>query len=295
MHIRPLRKNRSASTLRKNISDPAKTKERGLRDYVIAIAAVLSLLATFLTLAGFGASLAVEQFGIPHAALFGSTLDLLDLSCWVVLFLFEKVNEVALYDEYMRLLPGLFPGIAVTYGIFVVGLGCYFLKDHKLLQRWRMPKWMKNRRENTGKSFLAWAIASGLLSIVFWLLLPVIAIAMAAFLIISSTALLTAPFIGYAAGNLHIARYVVGPAQCEQIQTRSVRLKNANDGTNDQKTSKNPTYHASCVVVRNERNLYEQGRVVLSTTTAIFLYDPISGRTVRVPLKDAVIESVDKL
>jgi hypothetical protein len=288
-HKTKLRNNQAYSGVKQHSSTAKTSKHLGLRDLVIATAAVLSLLATLMTLAGFGVSLAMEQFGIAHETLFGSTLDLLDLSCWVVLFLFENINEISFWQEYLKLLPNLLPGVATGYLIILVGMALYYLRNRSFVRRWRKADWFKWWHPLSSSSFKIWVFNASLYCVFVWIVLPAIYIATASLLVLASAFLLTAPYMGFAAGNLQISRYVVSPEICEPLRSRASRLNDI------RKTSKKPIYNANCVLVTSERGLSEQGRVVIATTTAILLYNPSSGRTVRIPTKNAIIESVDKI
>jgi hypothetical protein len=287
LHRTQLRRNRSNAPL--DVSNSKPLKSRGLRDLVIATAAVLSLLATLLTLAGFGVSLAIEQFGIAHETLFGSTLDLLDLSCWVVLFFFENINEISFWQEYLRLLPDLFPGVAIGYLIIVVGIGLYHQRTRMIIRNVLGSQWIRTLKPHPRDSLKAWIAKASLYCLAFWVVLPAVYIGIVCLLVVVSALLLMAPYMGFAAGNLHVARHVVEPQHCEPLRTRASKLKAV------PRNSKKPIYNANCVAVRTERGLYEQGRVVIATTNAILLYHPSTGRAVRIPTKDAIIEAIGVL
>ncbi len=288
LHRTQLRKNiKSVSKHDVSLREPS--KNRGFRDLVIGTAAVLSLLATLLTLAGFGVSLAMEQFGVAHETLFGSSLDLLDLSCWAVLFFFENVSEKSFWQEYLRVLPGLFPGVAIVYLIVVVGIGLRHCKTRMNLRSFPASQLIGKLKPCLHDSFKAWIAKVSLYCAAFWIVLPVVYIGIGCVLTVVSAALLMAPYMGFAAGNLHVARHVVEPQDCEPLRARAIRLNAA------PRTSKKPMYNANCVTVRTERGLYEQGRVVMATTNAILLYHPKTGRAVRIPTKDAIIEAIGSL
>lgn len=287
-HRTELRKNRSIASPRE-FSNSKSTKNRGLRDFVIATAAVLSLLATLLTLAGFGVSLAMEQFGIAHETLFGSTLDLLDLSCWVVLFFFENVNEISFWQEYVRLLSDLSPGVTIGYLIIVVGIALCHRRTRISFGKIPGSRWIGKLKPSPGDSLKAWIAKASLYCVAFWVVLPAVYIGFACLFVVVSALLLMAPYMGFAAGNLHVARHVVEPQHCEPLRTRATRLKAL------PRIAKKPVYNASCVAVRTERGLYEEGRVIIATTNSIMLFHPSTGKAIRIPTKDAIIESIDRL
>lgn len=288
LHRTQLRKNRNFVS-KQVVSPRMPLKNRGLRDVVIAIAAVLSLLATLLTLAGFGVALAMEQFGVAHETLYGSTLDLLDLSCWVILFFFENVSEISFWQEYVRILPHLFPGVAIGYLIIVVSIAFRHYKAGVNVRNIPGSQWIVILKPRPHDCLKAWIAKASLYCVAFWVFLPAVYIGIGCLFVVVSVLLLLAPYMGFAAGNLHVARHVVEPQHCEPLRTREIRLKPV------PQTSKKPVYNANCVTVRTERGLYEQGRVMMATTNAILLYHPDTGKTVRIPTRDAIIEAIGSL
>ncbi|MEW6371336.1 MAG: hypothetical protein AB1584_10395 [Pseudomonadota bacterium] len=287
---RQLRKNLLPSSMPvPGRNKPAAVPEkRRTRDYILVIAAIMSLLATFLTLVGYGLTLSILQFNLPHETLFSSTLDLLDLSCWMVLYFFEGFFRMSLLKEAMEYLISLWWTIP---SLFVVLFSCgLYLKYQPRIPFFpARPKtlagWFRFRREASVRRL---ALQTGAYSLVVPATFVVLSILGAAAIVFAALLLANAPMIGMSAGERYIKEYVVEPEQCAPPRTRLGRIESP------PKTD-TTARRASCVRVRNERGLCEQGRVVFATTSAILLFDPATGHAFRVPTKDAVIDTLATL
>lgn len=287
---RQLRKNlvsQTPSHLARKQSPPSSDKRRK-REYLYVFAAVLSLLATLLTLAGYGVALSAIQFNLPQEVLFSSPLDLLSLSFTAVFYFFEDLSIAAFWADRKRL---FFETSWAPLVLFAVLFGCvlYWKYQFRLPNpRKRMPNpanWLRFERE-TSIGALALKLATGTLTV--WTtfhLLSALAVAVAMFV---AYLLVMAPLTGFDAGQKYIKEYVILPEQCAPL--RNVVERRAALSKKPQ-----PADNANCVLIRNERGLCEQGRVVFATTSAMILFDPKTGGVFRVPTKDAVIEAVGAL
>ena len=286
---RQLRKNLLPSaTPRPGKTKPAASEKRRTRDYILVIAAILSLLATFLTLVGYGLTLSILQFNLPHEVLFGSTLDLLDLSLWMVVYFFEGFFRMSLLKEAMDYLINLWWTIPSLF-VFLFSSGLYlkyrprgpYLPARKL--DW--ANWFRFRREASVRTL---ALQFGAYSLVVPVAFIVLSVCGTAAIVFAALLLANAPIIGMSAGERYIKEYVVEPEQCAPPRTRLERIK-------PRPKTEGAAKLANCVRVRNERGLCEQGRVVFATTSAIVLYEPATGHAFRVPTKDAVIDTLATL
>ncbi|HBZ05355.1 MULTISPECIES: hypothetical protein [Massilia] len=287
---RQLRKNLlPSSTPRQNhTKTAAKPETRRTRDYILVIAAILSLLATFLTLVGYGLTLSILQFNLPHETLFGTTLDLLDLSLWMVLYFFESFFRMSLLGEAVGYLISLWWTIPVVF-IVLFSCGLYFkYRSHVPYRPARKTNWINWFRFRREASVRTLAFQTGAYSLVVPATFILLSVFGAAATVCAALLLANAPMIGMNAGDRYIKEYVVGPEQCAPPRTRLERIK---PGAKTEGTAK----LANCVRIRNERGLCEQGRVVFATTGAIVLFEPATGHAFRVPTKDAVIDTLARL
>lgn len=287
---RQLRKNLLPSTL--NLQGKTKTsaapEKRRKRDYILVLAALLSLLATFLTLVGYGLTFSIEQFNVPHEILFASTLDLIDLSCWMVMYFFDGLNRISLLKEMMDSFIDISWAVPVLFAaLFSCAL---FLKYRSRGPRGKQrdSRWVTWFQVGRDASVLTLALKIGTYSFVAPAVFVVLSVLGAAAIVFSASVLLSAPAIGMKAGERYIREYVVEPEHCAPPRTRLERLGQAPETHAGTKT-------ANCVRIKNERGLCEQGRVVFATTSAILLFDPATGHAFRVPTKDAVIETLARL
>lgn len=259
----------------------------GIKDYLIVIAGLFSLLATLLTLTGFGVSLAVDEFSVTHSALLGSSFDLLDLSSWAVLSLLSTATNMSFWKFYLSLLASALPGIIVAY-ILLASLVLYLkfpqVSSSVIRTSLRFISHLKPKKEDGSAS---WLIKIAIFCTFGGLILPVFYLAAIASALIIGSILLIAPVSGYFVGKTHIAEHVVKPTSCALNKSHLVT-------TTDRKSGASREY-ATCVSVQTGKDPERRGRVVFSTSTAIILYDPTSGKTTRIPMRDAVIESIDKI
>lgn len=287
---RQLRKNLLSSSSHRPGQTKAATapEKHRLRDLILVIASLLSLLATFLSLVGYGVTLSILQFNVPHEILFSSTFDLLDLSWWLVFYVFDDILRMSVLIDILGTLINFF---WATPLYFVVFLGCaiYFKHQSKASvfvgPSSKLANWFKFGRDT---SVLTLAFKTGALSIVLPAIVVLVSAVAATGIVLGAVLLLNAPVIGMNAGERYIREYVVEPEQCTPPRPRLERL--------EAKTKTNGSARlANCVRVRNERGLCEQGRVVFATTSAILLFEPETGHVFRVPTKDAVIDTLATL
>lgn len=286
---RQLRKNLLPSTTpRPGHTKAAAPERRRTRDYILVIAAVLSLLATFLTLVGYGLALSILQFNLPHETLFGSTLDLLDLSCWMVLYFFEGFFRMSLLEEAVGYLISLWWTVPLLFlALFSYGLYLKY-RSHVPYPAPRKTNWTDRFRFRREASVRTLALQIGAYSLAVPAMFVVLSVLGATAIVFAALLLANAPMIGMSAGERYIREYVVEPEQCAAPRARLDRIEPL------PKTEKSAKL-ANCVQVRNERGLCEQGRVVFATTSAIVLFDPATGQASRVPTKDAVIATLAAL
>lgn len=237
---------------------------------------------------GYGLTFSIEQFNVPHEILYASTLDLIDLSCWMVIYFFDGLYGMSILEEMVKSFMRFAWAVPVMFAaLFAYGL---YLKYQSRIpsplrrdRRW--ATWFSVGRE---ASVLTLALKIGTYSFVAPAVFVVLSVLGAMAIVFVASVLLGAPGIGLKAGERFIKEYVVEPEHCAPPRTRLERIKPAPQTQASAKL-------ANCVRVRNERGLCEQGRVVFATTSAILLYDPATGHVSRVPTKDAVIDTLARL
>lgn len=242
-----------------------------LMNWIATGAAVFSFGTVVLILLGYGVSLAVDlTFGLPHAAVFESTFDLVDLSSIAVLGLFSSMAD---WSFFSYLLAGF--GVLLGFSILALLLGA--------LVAWISWKTLHSRRL-IAKPF----VREGASIIAISLSIPLrVVIAF----VIASTVLGVPPVLGAYVAKAHFEKWVIGPSKCWQskdLQTmrdhpQTIPLRSANTER-----------VANCVALKKGNALITRGRVVVQTSKAIVLVDD-SGKARKFPTEDFVIEPVDSL
>lgn len=81
--------------LAQNSTKVEKASESGFSSWLTGFVLLFSAMPMFVLLMGYGMAWAVEdRFGIPHAALYGSAMDLLDLGSLPMALLIERLGQV---------------------------------------------------------------------------------------------------------------------------------------------------------------------------------------------------------
>lgn len=245
--------------------------------------------ATFVLL-GYGVSLAVESlFGIPHAALFDSTFELLDLASIAVLEILPTLSEwLTNWENYEKLYKpyGIFIAIIVAiWTIAAVAGWCWQPKRKKNAAK-PVATTQSERRYwgRTAKGY--WMTYLGLVFGV--VLYPLVSLLGVVVLLFGLAILAMVPIIGMGAATAHVNKWVIAPEHCMPIRSFEVRRQLLARPPKAREPSVNVAY---CVAVKKEGNVIAQGRVVLYTSKAVVLVDE-SGRAQRVPTGDAIVEAV---
>lgn len=251
---------------------------------------ILSAIAAVLTLVGYGVSLSVEQFNLPHETLFASPFEVLELSQWAVLRFLNKMSAAQIWEFYRHAVVSTLPAILVATLILMVVV--LFVKGDRKFRA------AKNRLTSIGVYFFKVdkfdsAVASIRKLIAYMtvmgVLLPVVYLLLFLAFVAAGTFLITLPALGLFAGEAHISDDVIKPATCYPLKSREYSLVE-----NVKKIPHAVTY-AACVQLSTDRGSLHRGRVAFATSSAVILYDPATGTVKRVPTKDATIEVIDRL
>lgn len=286
---------------------------------VVTVLVPLSTLA--LVLLGYGYTLAVQSiFGIDAALVASSLPEYLQLSSHVVVHLLTAVAEaVQRRQTYERLYADSVLWLAVGAAFWVVFFLVWLPRawwarevkrlsmfgERKLLSSlpqlasWISPArgWIDWALERLAITFhflirapraLWWALAS-LALILGW---PVITLglAIAAVFVIGYLFGLL-PLVGYGVGYSALQKWIVAPAECVAVRSRDQILV-------DQLPLPSETVlvtGANCVCLERAGKEIARGRLVVATTEAVILFDPMTGRTQRITVGDAIIRPVSSL
>lgn len=99
------------------------------------------------------------------------------------------------------------------------------------------------------------------------------------------------PMLGIEVGRTYLHTYVIAPEACIPVRNSAIHMEREAMREKGAKPQSRPG--TTCVrVVSNDGAIFA-GRVALSTSSAILLYDPATGIARHIPTGDAIIESID--
>lgn len=253
-----------------------------------SVLSVASLLAIILASLGYGVSLAVEtEFGLPHATIFTSAFELIDLSSVAIMTIVNiGATSVWSVDGFLKITSKLWLLAIVLFGLWALLL--LSVRDwrwpfKKLRMLRRDQTWLRTpTRKDSWKQFFQsfiWPTIGTLVSFVaFWLVWAAL---------FSAPVLLAAlPSFGYTLGRTHIKEWVVGAETCAPLATREARQKL---NPSSQKTLR----AVDCVALTKDGKTLAEGLVVLATSSSIVLYNPITGAARRERTDGVSIEAIE--
>ncbi len=289
---------------------PAGAKESSRlkkREYPALILTTLSIMGVVAALFGQGVMLAVnDRFGTFAQLGSDSPFDLIEASMF----------GIAGLDSNLDLVPSIWEMlISVNKSIWwmslLVAVMTFFIirakpaADKKIAKGpWRHG-WLFNPLGNESVSKSSWK--SGLAGLVWGAIVHAFSSLFVVGVMITAIVTLIAfqivPMIGYASANVYIDKFVLGNAQClplahgkstaEEVAEARHAAANASNNNDEKK----PIYFANCIAIksRDTGKEYIRGIVVLPTSSAVILYNPMTKVTDKVPTKDAMIETVETL
>lgn len=265
----------------------------------LGIAAV-SLFAIALSLLGTGVAMAIESvLGIPHNTVLNSPFDALELSTTAVARGLSHLDFVFNRDIYIDTMLASLP----IFGVLVVG--CTLLAIlYGFLYRRRFTRgksdWLAKllRKPNPTTDSIGLTLQRGALIGAFGVVLLQAGIFIVLILmIIAASILAVIPLVGFEAGRAYLYEYAISTEHCIPILDRPKRIARWKEDQEirERGERRNSVPGATCVAIKRQGSETLYGRVALSTSAAIVLYDPVSGTASRVPITDAIIESVNAL
>lgn len=255
---------------------------------------IISAVTLILTLLGYGVALAVETtFGLPHQTVYASALDLIGLSVYAMISLVQGFGEVAWLPLLQQTWPLALIGAA---GVFMAACFAVFLKAraredrssaHGFWAYFSAPTPHDSTRKLLGKG----AIGSGLFGAV-TMITPFLLVGA---VMLTAVLISIVPIFGMQLGGQYLHKYVVSPTACAPPQSRSALLQ-ARTHAREKKAAAAPapvTATATCVTVYRDDKQVASGRLVVATSSAVILFEPVSGAVHRVPIGDATVLPVD--
>ncbi|QNA88136.1 hypothetical protein G4G28_05855 [Massilia sp. Dwa41.01b] len=250
---------------------------------------ILSSMSLILTLLGYGVSLAVETvFGLPHESIYSSVLDLIGLSAYAVISLVLGLGEITWWPLFEQLLLPSLLGALIPFALVCCAV---FLKSRRASARTRTKSVWRylippNPRDTTGELLGKGAIASGF----FGGLIMISPFLMVGALMITVVVISIVPMFGMQLGSHYLQKFVVAPDFCEPVKSRTMLLQT---WSKPRKKDAPAITTATCVAVFNNDAQVASGRLVVSTATAIILFEPNSGLIRRIPIGEVTVVPTD--
>jgi hypothetical protein len=276
----------SASTRTSVPAESKKTEEKGGTGVTWGIT-IISSVSLFLTLLGYGVSLAVEtRFGMPHQTVYSSVLDLVGLSVYAVLSLVLRLGEVSWLPLFEQ---AWLPALLAATGMFLLVCCMVFLRVRQARSRAGTNRFWRyfgtpTEHDSTGQLLGKGAIGSGM----FGGLVFITPFLIAGALLVSMVLISVVPMFGMQLGEHYFRKFVVTPTTCEPVTSQAMRLK----AWSTPQKEKAAAATANCVALYKDETQVASGRVVVSTSSAIVLFDPTSGAVRRVPIGELTVQPI---
>lgn len=279
----------------------AARKKRGWGFFAGAITVLSFVGGSVAALLGYGAALVLNtKFAMPHEPLFASSFELIELIVAVIPQVFIGFAELDFWRElYLPILADSWPTmLGLALGWMAFAMLCLNRKRiEKLRVSGRFPKLSVlaiNPDNETGKS---WAWKGATYTTLMWLGAPLALLFIIMLVLTILFVLSMVPLLGMASASIYVERNVIEPAECVPLWSRNKRMaeRQATLKRPETRARQKPEAYAQCVAVHLPRSDAVTGRVIFSTSSAIFLFDPATGVTTRLPVRDAVITAVDRL
>jgi hypothetical protein len=258
------------------------------RNWLGLAATVVSGIAVALTLMGYGVSFAAESmFGMPHASVFDSALDLTDLSSYAIEQLLttvpQKLFDQAVYDDvYRKSWPVLAPAIAAS--IAIAGFAWHWGRHRKHAKREPVKKVVPRAADDPARK-----LRNGMLGLALFLpSLPLVGVLLIVLISSLCSLIAVAPMLGMVGGMAYLREWVVEPEICVPAMSRDDRMKIPSRSPTGIKGSK----AVNCVVALRDGLELARGRVVFMTTKSLVLFDPATGAVRKVPTSTNVVQLV---
>ena len=250
---------------------------------------IISAISLTLTLLGYGVAMAVETtFGIPHQTVYTSVLDLLGLSVYAMISVVLRIDAI----KWQPMLEQAWPiGLVATAGMFIFICGPLYsaTRQAKTLMGpnsfWRYF-WRPTKHDSSGRLLAKEVIKSGLLG-GFIFISPLL---VAGGLLFTVILISIVPIFGIQLGTLYFRKFVISPATCEPVRAHAALLQVL---STPRKKNVPVISTANCVALFKDATRVAIGRVVVSTPSAIVLFEPLSGSTQRVPIGELTVQVVD--
>lgn len=262
--------------------------------WLLIVGALISAVTTVLALLGFGTALAVEaRFGLPYASTFESAAELLSFAAIPLLHLLEfGANNPLDWATVWRAYRSSGSTLALGGAVITLLFGLFWLIDRRRAagRRSAIPR----RTAPIAAASRRRVVVGYSLTILSWLSLPVLVVLCLIGVVWLAALLALVPMVGMEAAKAHFDKWVIAPERCTPHVDRSAHLSAINDAHRSDRPAaeeKAGASSATCVELWRDDKAIASGRVVLSTSHMIVLYNVDTGAADRFELSDVQLRT----
>ncbi|MDR2336194.1 MAG: hypothetical protein LBE61_22235 [Burkholderiaceae bacterium] len=271
---------------------PMDSSKKGTGSVLAHWVSAAALMSILISVIGYGVVMGIaHSFGQNHESMISSGLDLITMVWPAALMVAMSLGKFLSIDAFWELIRQTYV-IPCTAAAIVFFLLIARLSKVNSFISWqqRVRTWI-NSKDTFTKSVTVAATGSLLVGGLSWLALVLGAVFIWAIL----TLLLYLPLLGYFMGVAYVNQNVVQPMQCATPSNRAVRVTpRSNERSRE---NEGDDVQAACVLISSldsGKPFFRVGRTVLSSSSAMLLWNPQTGKAYRTPLIGMEVSSVDE-
>ncbi|UBB19377.1 hypothetical protein [Comamonas odontotermitis] len=271
-------------------SRPMEPSKKGTGSWLAQWVSAAALMSILISVVGYGAVMGVaHRFGQNHETMISSGLDLITMVWPAVLMVAVSLGKFLSTDVFWDIFRQTFVIPCATAAVV------FCLLIARLPEVTRFIRWSQRARAwiNPKNSFAKSVTLAATGSVLAGFLSGVALFLGAVFIWAILTLLLYLPLLGYFMGISYVDKNVVQPTQCETPSNRTVRMTLRDKGRN--RDDEGDVVQAECVLISSldaGKPFFRVGRTVLSSSSAMLLWNPETGNSYRTPLVGMEVSSV---
>lgn len=257
-------------------------------------ASILAIVSVLTSLFGYGVVTGLaHSFGHGQETVFNSGFDLITMVWPGVVMILTSLEKVLSLDLLIQVWDQTrVPILAVGCIVFLVTLAVLSFRS-KMANTVAIGASVKEffNKKRPLLNSAAWAVLSAILSMAITFFLQVLGAASVMVLFVLAVYV---PSLGFVSGNAYVDRYVVAPSQCAPPSGRALRLKQQAERAS---RSESKESLAECVIISSldpTKPFFRVGRTVLSSSSAMLVWNADSGQAHRTPLAGMDVTSIDE-
>ncbi len=263
----------------------------GLKKFSTWLGLIVSVISLILMMLGYGVAIEAENvFGVPHATLYESIFDLIDLGGRIAILewfirsahAFFCIDIVQLYKQHCVVLKISFLIITTIFGVI------YFIdlrkKDTKKYQFKIFDKFRWSISYPKRILIYFWLIANAIVAFI-----PLILKILIFGIVIILYFIILIPSNGRELASIYFNDYVIYSTQCRFLHFPKEKPPKQ---SKENKLCEIERNAATCVAVFDDKREIGRGYVALSTSKYLLLYNPLNNKKLRVSTSSTRIENI---